>query len=96
MMGWAASQNPVSLRTLSREGREALRETLIDLCVSCNVLPRQVHMGAQYASLRLRDGERGRFMRGLVKRRRGLGFIYDAEEGDVVVFPCQDEEYQTE
>ena len=95
MMGWPAAKHPAALRTLSREGREALRETLIALCVSCDVLPRQVHMGRQYAALKLRDGDRGRFMLGLVRRRRGLGFIYDCEEGGVIVFPCQDEEYQT-
>jgi hypothetical protein len=85
----------VPLRRLSDDGRDALRETLIDLCVSTHVLPLRVTVGRAAIFISLSPKDRGKFVGALAKRRRGLGFVYDAEAGDVYVFPCQDEEYQT-
>lgn len=85
----------VPLRRLSAEGQEALRESLINLCVSSHVLPIKVTAGRAAFFISLSPHDRGKFMRALVTRRRGLGFVYDAEVGDVYVFPCQDEEHET-
>ena len=82
-----------SLLFLTPEGRDFLREAIVTLCVSLDMVPSDIWAGAKFVKLTFRPGDGGRFVKALHNRRKGLGYIYEPAKHELLVFPLQNQEH---